>query len=945
VTPLVHFLARPRTLPWRLGVAIACIAIALGLRVVGVMTFGAYAPFAFQLPAVIIVTLLCGLRIGLLSVLLMVAGNAVLLPLVVTPTGGVVAPETYGGLIRHPGSIVLLGSLALNGIILAAIAGVFRSTLRELHKTRESLSRAALDRETTLGTLEALLAHSPLGTAFFDRDHRFVRVNAHVAQLNGLSVEEHRGRKLKDLAPDYADAVSRLIDRVFATGDVITDVELGGETPAAPGVMRHWITGFFPVRDSSGAVILAGVAVVDITERKKVERELAESAARLRDLAEAVPQMVWTADAAGRGDYYNARWGEYTGTLPCGSSGAEWDAFVHPDDHEAALGQWRQSLQAGETFGREYRLKAADGSYRWFLCRAVPVRNAAGVVERWFGSCTDISEIMRARETLARSREDLEQLVVRRTSELLEANSRLKAEIQERERAEDQLRQAQKMEAVGQLTGGVAHDFNNLLTVIIGNLEAAERRIPVTEGEIRAYLDHCRQGALRAATLTQRLLAFSRRQPLDPKPTDVNRLVTGMSELLRRSLGERVQVETVLSGGLWTTEVDPNQLENAILNLAVNARDAMPDGGKLTIETANAHLDETYADSHGEVSAGQYVVICVSDTGSGMSLEVCDKAFEPFFTTKGPGEGTGLGLSQVYGFVKQSGGHVKIYSEIGLGSTLKIYLPRRMTADSIVPDPARTAPHPLAQEGGGILVVEDEASVRRYSVRSLTELGYKVVEADSGEAALALLEAGERPLLLFTDVNLGGGINGQELAERARALQPDLRVLFTTAYARNAIVHHGRLDAGVKLLTKPFNQGELAGKVRDVLEQPQPLGRVLLVEDEPFVAMVARQIFEDEGFDVVVAGSAALALSQAEASEALALAVVDLGLPDMRGDELVKRMRVLRPQLPIIIASGYGTGELEAIFADQGNLMLIGKPYDSAALQKALRDLGFTLAS
>ncbi|OYX12535.1 MAG: hypothetical protein B7Z15_09780, partial [Rhizobiales bacterium 32-66-8] len=435
---MVQFLARPRSLGWRLGVALSCIALALMLRAIVVLSFGAYSPFAFQLPAVMIVTLLCGLRIGLLSVVFMLAGNAFLLPLVI-------APQRFGEVLRESSSIVILGSLAANGVILVAIAAVFRRTVRELQTTRDSLARVAKDRETSLATLEALLAHAPLGTAFFDRAHRFVRVNETVARLNGISAEAHQGKTLAEIAPDYSDSVSQSVDRVFSTGEVISDVELAGETPAAPGVQRHWITGFFPVRDAQGAVILAGVAVVEITERKQVERDLALSVARLRDLAEAVPQMVWTADGGGRGDYYNARWGEYTGTPPCGLAGAEkeWDAFVHPEDHAAALDQWRQSLREGKTFAREYRLKAKDGTYQWFLCRAVPVRNAAGVVERWFGSCTDISDIMSARETLARSREDLEQLVARRTSELLEANQRLTAEIAEREHAEDQLRQAQ----------------------------------------------------------------------------------------------------------------------------------------------------------------------------------------------------------------------------------------------------------------------------------------------------------------------------------------------------------------------------------------------------------------------------------------------------------------------------------------------------------------------
>ncbi len=909
--------------------AVVVIGAVFALRFVLSLSLREIAPFAFQLPAILLVTLLGGLTIGVLGLLGALVANAALVPVEVWQDFPALSP-----------AVITLGSFLVNGLVLCFIAVALRRALDALQQTQDRLVETTAAQESALATLEALLVHAPVGFAFFDATHAFVRVNERVATLNGAAIEDHLGRTVADFAPDYAVSVNGYIDRVFETGEVISSVEIEGEVPASPGVWRYWLTGFFPVRES-GEVSLVGITVIEITERKVAERALAESVKRFRDLAEAVPQMVWTADAGGKGDYYNNRWGEYTGS-PFGQASLEWNAFLHPDDRDEALKYWQAALETSEPFGREYRLRSVEGTFKWFLCRATPVRGADGKVQRWFGTCTDISEIVSAREALSTSREELENLVLKRTAELLETNARLKGEIEERVKAEEQLRQAQKMEAVGQLTGGVAHDFNNLLTVIIGNLEAAERRIPVTDTEIRTFLDYSRQGALRAAVLTQRLLAFSRRQPLDPKPTDVNRLVTGMSEMLRRTLGERVMVETVLAGGMWPAEIDPNQLENAILNLAVNARDAMSAGGKLTIETANAHLDEAYAATHEEVAPGQYVLICVSDTGSGMSPDVRERAFEPFFTTKGPSEGTGLGLSQVYGFVKQSGGHVKIYSETGQGTTVKVYLPRLKSLNTVEPAPVDPAPPPRMASNTSILVVEDETAVRRYSVSTLSDLGYHVIEANSGEQALRLLEDGARPHLLFTDVNLGGGINGRVLAERAVEFMPTLRVLFTTAYARNAIVHHGRLDQGVKLLTKPFSQNELAGKVRDVLEQPEPLGLLLLVEDEPFVAMVARQILEDEGFEVSLAATAAAGLSFAEANSAtLVAAVVDLGLPDMRGDALVEKLRVLRADLPILVASGYGTGELQALFADDTHIALVGKPYDSAALRQALGGFGF----
>jgi len=409
------------------------------------------------------------------------------------------------------------------------------------------------------------------------------------------------------------------------------------------------------------------------------------------------------------------------------------------------------------------------------------------------------------------------------SGELKELNEtleeRVAEEVAERMRAEEGLRQAQKMEAVGQLTGGIAHDFNNLLTIIMGNIELMQRRLPDGNERLQRAADQAMEATRRAATLTHRLLAFSRRQPLDPKPIDANKLVAGMSELLRRTLGETVALETVLAGGLWRTQADPNQLENAIINLAVNARDAMPDGGNLTIETANARLDEAYVAALAEpVPPGQYVLVAVSDTGTGMDRATMGKVFEPFFTTKEVGKGTGLGLSQVYGFVRQSNGHVRIYSELGEGTTIKIYLPRLIGSDE---EPAGMfAKNPMLMKGTGetVLVVEDEPDVLAYTVESLRELGYRVLEAADGKAAIALVEQHPEIQLLFTDVVLAGGMNGRALADEAARRRPGLPVLYTTGYTHNAIVHHGRLAPGTHLIGKPFTYAELSAKVRRMLD-------------------------------------------------------------------------------------------------------------------------------
>src|SRR3984893_2911675 len=416
------------------------------------------------------------------------------------------------------------------------------------------------------------------------------------------------------------------------------------------------------------------------------------------------------------------------------------------------------------------------------------------------------------REVAARRHAEQE---LQRINETLE--ERVAEEVKNRQLIEDALRQAQKMEAIGQLTGGIAHDFNNLLTVIMGNIETMQRRLP-TEHEFQRLIAAALRGAFRGAELTQRLLVFARRQPLAPELVSPNKLVTGMSDLLRRALGEAVAIETVLAGGLWNIFADANQLENALINLAVNARDAMPNGGKLTIETANCYLDDAYSSMHADLSPGQYVGLFVTAAGSGIPDGVVEKAFEPFFTTKGIGQGTGLGLSQVYGFVKQSGGHVKIYSEVGQGTCVKLYLPRHHGVGAFLEPSSEPRNPPRARQGETVLVVEDDPDVRTYTVEMVSDLGYQVVSAPDGRAALRVLDAHPELRLLFTDVGLPGGMNGRQLAHEAILRRPGIKVLFTTGYARNAIVHHGRLDPGVEVIFKPFTYSDLATKLRKAFE-------------------------------------------------------------------------------------------------------------------------------
>jgi PAS domain S-box-containing protein len=498
-----------------------------------------------------------------------------------------------------------------------------------------------------------------------------------------------------------------------------------------------------------------------------------------------------------------------------------WRACIFREDRIRIAELIERAFETGtHELNAEFRItRATDGSLRWIEARNIIFYDAEQRPLRVVGVNVDVTEQKRAMVQLRAFTETLEERVKDRTREL-------ETEFDARQKAEEALRQAQKIEAVGQLTGGIAHDFNNLLTIVVGGLEAIGRQITMlpqspSASRIARAKDMALQGAHRAVTLTSRLLAFSRQQPLAPQALDANKLVAGTCELLRRTLGEAVALETVLAGGLWHTFADSNQLENAVLNLALNARDAMPNGGKLTIETANCYLDEAYVGEIAEpVMQGQYVMVAVTDTGSGMDKATLQKAFEPFFTTKEVGKGTGLGLSQVYGFVRQSAGHVKIYSEVGEGTTVKVYLPRhRGESDAVKAEDAFSdAARAIGKET--ILVVEDDDALRAYTTESLRELGYRVLEAANGAAALEILSNDSDIDLLFTDVVMPGGINGRQLADNTARRRPMLKVLFTTGYTRNAIVHHGRLDPGIHLISKPFSFLELATRIRARLDAP-----------------------------------------------------------------------------------------------------------------------------
>ena len=494
------------------------------------------------------------------------------------------------------------------------------------------------------------------------------------------------------------------------------------------------------------------------------------------------------------------------------------DVMIPPEFRQAHTAGLARYLATGEArvIGKRLEMEAmrADGS-RFPVDLAIVETRLDGKLF-FTGHLRDISDRKRAEQALRNVNLSLEQRVDERTRELQAANQNLQTEIHNREQAEDQIRHMQKMEAIGQLTGGIAHDFNNMLAIIMGSLRLLQRRLERGETNVQRFIDGAMDGAERAAALTRRLLAFSRQQTLAPQAVDGSKLIAGMSDFLRRAIPENVEIETVLAGGLWRMHADPNQLENAILNLALNARDAMPNGGKLTIETANTWLDEAYAATHADVSSGQYGMIAVTDNGVGMSGEVAARAFDPFFTTKAAGQGTGLGLSQVHGFIKQSGGHVKIYSELGHGTTVKVYLPRFVGEQSHLVAPQAPADVPLAAANEKILLVEDEERVRTLTSEMLRESGYRVLEADGAAQALKLLEQNPDVALLFTDIVMAG-LNGRQLAEQAVKRHPHLKVLFATGYTRNAIVHNGILDHGVSVILKPYTIEALANKISAVL--------------------------------------------------------------------------------------------------------------------------------
>jgi putative addiction module CopG family antidote len=802
--------------------------------------------------------------------------------------------------------------------------------------------------------LRAVTDAVPMLVAYIDRDHVYRFTNGAYRDQLGIDPDAMVGRTVRDAVGEAFYVDRRVsIDRALAGETFDSEATI----PHRDGGMRRFELRYIPDVAADGTIPGCYVLGIDIEERAAREAALTVSNARFRTAMDAVHGVLWTNSPDGRMVGEQPGWAQLTGQSYDQYQDFGWADAVHPDDGYATVAAWNAAVASRSMFIHEHRVRRHCGTWRTFAIRGLPIIGDDGEILEWVGVHTDITHRRAAEAALREQAEHLARQVrhreraeqqLRHLNENLEA--RVIAEIESRRQTEMKLAQAQKMETVGKLTGGVAHDFNNLLQVVSGNLQLLAGDVAGNERAERRVAN-AMAGVQRGSKLASQLLAFGRRQALEPKVVNVTRFVNGMDDMLRRAIGEGVEVETIVGGGLWNTFIDPAQIENALLNLAINARDAMEGQGRLTIELGNAHLDDTYARSHDEVEPGQYVMLAVTDTGSGMSPEIVDKVFEPFFSTKGEGKGSGLGLSMVYGFVKQSGGHVKIYSEVGHGTTIRLYLPRAMQSEDIE---VEVDHGPIAGGTETVLVVEDDAEVRAIVVEMLTDLGYRVLKAVDASSALSVVESGIPIDLLFTDVVMPGTLKSPELARKARERLPDIAVLFTSGYTENSIVHGGRLDAGVELLSKPYTREALARKFRHVLANrgqrqlaaqpraaaavvatPDPVApsrgiSVLLVEDDELIRASTAEILIEEGFAVVDAASAEAAMALL-GSAPVDVLVTDVNLPGLSGPEFADRARTLCPELGIVFA----TGDTAAVLAEADAVML-AKPYGADVLVRAV---------
>ena len=735
-----------------------------------------------------------------------------------------------------------------------------------------------------------------------DYDGIVTAVNPSAERLLGWTECEMAGRPLSEFV--HPDDLGRTAAEIAKLSHGATTLAFENRYRCRDGSYR--LLDWTAVPDS-GRIHAIGR---DITEERRATRDR-DRIWNLSPVLKVVGRPDGTVTAV------NPTWTKVLGWSPAETIGRTILDFVDSEDREAAAERLVKLAGGSPIMASESVILTADGGKRRIAWTSVPDGDTIYAFGR------DITAETEAAAALASS--------------------------------EAALRQAQKMEAIGQLTGGVAHDFNNLLQVVSGNLQLLARDVAGNEKAARR-IQNAMEGVARGSRLASQLLAFGRRQPLAPKVINLGKLIRGMDEMLRRALGETIEIESVVAGGLWNTLVDPSNVENALLNLAINARDAMDGRGKLTIEAGNAVLDSTYARLHPDVSPGRYVMLAVTDTGSGIPPEIVDKVFDPFFSTKPEGKGTGLGLSMVYGFVKQSGGHVKIYSEPGEGTTIRLYLPRSAESEDEL---VALDSGPIAGGTETILVAEDDKGVRETVIETLTDLGYRVLQAPDAKSALAIVESGIPIDLLFTDVVMPGPMKSTELARKAVERLPGLKVLFTSGYTENSIVHEGRLDEGVELLSKPYSLEQLARKVRHQLanaaqqrqaaappppaaEPAPPAERklsILLCEDDALIAMATVDMLEDLGHAVIETGLARDALAMLDKAP-VDILLTDVGLPDMPGTALVAKAREKRPDLPVVFATGHS--RVEGVEIDERTALVV-KPYQPSHLAAAVAKIAALL--
>jgi PAS domain S-box-containing protein len=759
---------------------------------------------------------------------------------------------------------------------------------------RESQFRSWLQ----FAELEAIYTYVPVGLCVVDSDFRFVHINEHLAEINGASVAQHLGRTVREMLPALADELEPLYRSVLETGKPVLEREIHGTTAAQPGVEREWLADYLPLKEGGKAVAVS-VVVTELTELRQAQEALKRSEERLRIALDGNSEGVWDWDILKGPAVFSAGYARMLGYEPeeFPKDYDSWRALVHPDDIGGVDRAHSEHIYENKKFRVELRMRKKSGDWCWILSRgAVVERDSEGHAVRMIGTHMDITE-----------------------QKLAEA---------ENARLQRQLLQAQKLESVGRLAGGIAHDFNNLLTVISGYSDLLLRELASDDAH-REVITEMRAVALRAANLTRQLLAFSRKQIRHPQPLIIDATIQDMQRMITRLLGEDVQLKMMLNGGEAVIFADPGQLDQVIMNLVVNARDAMPYGGTLTIETKMPDVNEP---GQTEGHPHSWVVIAVRDTGVGMDKATQAHLFEPYFTTKETGKGSGLGLSTIHGIVAQSGGHVHVESAPGSGTTFRIYLPR-MEGPLPVPTSIEEITNLFGTET--VLVVEDEAEVRGYTAAALKAYGYRVHTAENAQAALMVVEQEKDDIdLVLTDVVMPS-MSGRDLVARLALLRPSLKVLYMSGYSSDIIAHHGILEEGLTLVEKPFSPEQLAQKVREVLGPPCLLGRVLISADAEVRNLLCLPLSRG-GYEVVEAADNK-ELEKVGRVNSIDLIVTELPTEQQQAIETVRELRKLMPGAAIIAileATGGRFLEMERLVAVDG---AIAKPINIWFFLKTVR--------